>query len=120
MKIVLESVVEAIGTRLDGSVKITLATQELDSNKAGDLFQLRNQFVKVLLSDKNISPLEETLVDEQKLIGGKKANSPQQRLRAVMFRVHESQGISIDFETWYKSEIENKINYYKQILNDNQ
>ena len=118
MKILLESIVESISTRSDGSVKITLGTQELDSSAAGNLFQLRNGFVKVLLSDTNISAIEESLVDEQKIQGGKKAKSPQQRLRSVMFRVHEQQGISQEFDEWYKSEIENLINRYKDFLNE--
>lgn len=117
MKIILDGVIEGISTRNDGSVKLSIGTQELDSSKAGDLFQLRNKYVKILLSDSNISALEEKLVDEEKVQGGKKAKSPQQRLRSVMFRVHEQQGISQEFDQWYKTEVENLIDRYKEILN---
>jgi hypothetical protein len=118
MKVIIDGVVEGLSTRSDGSVKLVLATQELESSKAGDLFQLRNKYVKVLISDTNISSIEEQIVDQEKLVGGKKAKTPASRLRSVMFRVHESRGISIDFDQWYKNEMENKITYYKEILNN--
>lgn len=109
---------ETIATRQDGSLKFTCGTQEIEPHEAGNLLQLRGKFIKVLLSDTNISPLEEKLVDEENITGGKKPKSPGQRLRAVMFRVHEDQGLSIDFETWYKAEMEILISKYKEILND--
>ena len=117
MKIVLEAVLEKIATLQDGSVKISLASQEVDAQQASVLFTMRNKFMKVLLSDTNISPLEESLVDAQELQGGKKIKSHAQRLRAVMFKVHEQQGIQQDFDQWYKTEMENKITAYKEILN---
>lgn len=116
MRIILSGVVEGLRTRQDGSVVFSLASQELDPSQAANLFQLRNTFVKCLLSDSNISPLEEKLVDEEKINGGKKSKSPQQRLRNVMYRVHEQEGISQPFEDWYKTEIERLIEQYKEVL----
>mgnify|MGYP001576460727 CR=1 FL=1 len=118
MKIVLSGILENISTRSDGSVKIMFATQEIDPSQAGELFQLRNQFCKLLLSNTNITNIEEKLVDEEQIAGGKKAKTPSQRLRNVMYRVHESQGISIPFEDFYKAELERHISYYKGVLND--
>lgn len=117
MKIVLEAVLEKIGTLQDGSVKISLASQEIDAQQASTLFTMRNKFMKVLLSDTNISPLEENLVDAQELQGGKKTKSHAQRLRGVMFKVHEKMNIQQDFDQWYKNEMENKISAYKEFLN---
>jgi len=34
-----------------------------------------------------------------------------------MFRLHENQGISQDFEQWYKTEMERIIDNYKEALN---
>ena len=118
MKLILGCIVETIGTRVDGSIKMSLGSQEIDPTQAGTLFQLRGKFVKVLLSDTNISPIEEKLVDEERVSNGKKVKSPSQRLKAVMFKVHENQGIQQDFDEWYKGEIENFINKYKEVLNN--
>lgn len=116
MKIVLSGVLEGLSTRNDGSVKVAFVTQELDPSTGGQLFQLRNKFVKCLISDSNISPIEEELVDSTELKGGKKAKSQSQRLRAVLYRVHEQQGIPLDFETWYNSELETIIEQYRNTL----
>lgn len=116
MKIVLGVIVETIATRQDGSLKFTCGTQEIDSSNAGNLLQLRGKFVKVLLSDNNISAIEEKIINEESLAGGKKAKTPQQRLRSVMFVVHKEQNIQMDFEIWYKNEIEAFISKYKELL----
>lgn len=121
MKIILQSIVESIASRNDGSVKFVLGTQEMDASQAGNLFQLRGRFVKCLLSDSNISPLEEKLVDEEQLTAGKKAKSPAQRLRSVLFRLHEARSLhqkeSAPFDMFYQSEMETLIERYKEVLN---
>lgn len=116
MKVILGCIVETIQTRQDGSLKFTLGTQEIDPSQAGSLFQLRGKFCKTLISDNGISPIEEKLVDEERMNGGKKAKTPAQRLRNVLFRVHEQQAIQTDFDTWYKSEMETLIEQYKNTL----
>ena len=117
MKIILESTLETISTRVDGTLKLTLSTQEIDSSKAGELFQLRGKFCKFLLSDSNITKLEEELVDSTALVGGKKQKTASQRLRAVLFRLNESNGGNEEtFEQFYKSELERIIEHYKAKL----
>jgi hypothetical protein len=118
MKIILGCIVETISTRQDGSLKFALGTQEIDHSQAGSLFQLRGKFVKCLVSDSGISPLEEKLVDEEKLQGGKKAKTPGQRLRNVMYRTWEKSGIQQEFEPWYAGEIETLIDQYKETLHE--
>lgn len=114
MKVILESIVETISTRQDGSLKLTISTQEIDSSKAGELFQLRGKFIKCLLSDTNITKLEEELVDNTQLVSGKKNKSASQRLRAVLFRLNEVNGGNEEnFETFYKGELERIIEHYK-------
>lgn len=117
MKIVLECIVETIASKVDGSVSIKLGTQELDPSKAGELFSMRGKFTKVLLSDSNISKLEEELVDNTSLVSGKKNKSQAQRLRAVLYRVNEQQGgDEVSFEAFYKSETDKIIDHYKSKL----
>lgn len=117
MKILLDGVVEGFRTRADGSVVLSLASQEIDSTVAGNLMMFRNKYVKCLLSDSNISALEEKLVDEEKMSGGKKAKSPGQRLRAVIYRYWEQEhGSQGDFEVFYKGQMETIIGNYKDAL----
>jgi hypothetical protein len=118
MKLILSGTVETISTRQDGTVKFTYGTQELDSRMAGDLFQLRNKYVKCFLSDSNITEMEAGLIDQTPIKNGKKVKTPSQRLRAVIFKVHEDQCISAPFEDFYNNEIERIIDQYKSTLND--
>jgi hypothetical protein len=112
MKILLDGILESLNTRMDGSVKVNFATQELDSSKGGELFQLRGKYCKMLLSDTNITNLEQELVDKETVVGSGKKKSQAQRLRAVLFRVHEQEG-SGEFDSFYQSEMERIIEHYK-------
>lgn len=117
MKIVLASILENISTRSDGSVKLTLGTQEMDETNAAQLFGLRNKFVKVLLSDSNITPLEESLIDETKIHDGKKVKTKSQRLRAVLFKLHEQEGGNSEtFDIFYDEKMEKIIEQIKSRL----
>lgn len=118
MKLILSAIVETIATRQDGTLKFTLGTNELDSSQAGSLFQLRNKYVKVLLSDSNITNIEQELVDAEQIQDGKKKKSACQRLRNILFRVHELKRIPQEFDPWYHSEMERLIDTYKAILNE--
>jgi len=115
-KLILESIVEGISTRVDGTLKLTLSTQEIDSDLAGKLFHFRGKYIKCLLSDSNITTLEEELVDNSKLVGCKKQKSESQRLRGVLFRLHEQLNSELDFETWYKQEMNIIIEHFKNKL----
>jgi hypothetical protein len=117
MKIVLSSILENISTRSDGSVKLTLGTQEMDESNAASLFGLRNKFVKVLISDSNITPLEEKLIDETKILDGKKVKTKSQRLRAVFFKLHQQEGgTEENFDAFYDEKMERLIEQIKSKL----
>jgi len=72
MKLVIDGSIEGIKTRQDGSVVFTLATQEMDAENVGKLFQFRSKYVKCLLSDTNVTNLEEELIDSEQIVNGKK------------------------------------------------
>lgn len=117
MKIVISGILEGIRTRADRTVALTFGSQELDSSVAGNLFQMRGQFGKLLFSDTNITPPEEALMDTTEIQDTRKIKTPSQRLRAVLFRVHEQGGATKEtFDEWYKSEMEKIINHYKAKL----
>lgn len=118
MKLVINAVVEGLATRQDGTLKLTLGTNELEPNQAGDLFQLRGKFVKVLLSDTNITNAEALIIDGETMQDGKKIKSSAKRLRSVLFLVHEQANSTMTFEDWYKTEMERLIEHYKKKLDD--
>ena len=116
MKNIGTGILEGIRTRNDGSLVFTVATQEIGSTEAARLFELRNKFLKYLLTDENISPLDEKLIDELKLKDGKKVKTKSQRLRAVLFRVWEQKETGLSFDEFYDGEMEKHIENYKQTL----
>lgn len=116
MKIILEGIIETLKTRQDGSVTVAFSTQELDSSKGGELFQLRGKYCKALFSDTNITALEEDLVDKTQIAKTGKNKSKAQRLRAVLYRCWEQSGLSIEFDAYYDSEMERLIEIKKSTL----
>ena len=117
MKPVLAGVLEGIASRADSSVVIKFATQELDSTKAAQLFEMRGKFCKALFSDTNITAPEELIINETPLQDGRKVKSDSQRLRAVLFRIHEQRGGNKDdFDNYYKAEMNRIIEHFKSKL----
>ena len=114
MKIILESTIDKISSKVDGTVVIQISTQELDSSKAGELFSLRGKFCKTLISDNNISTIEEEIVDNTQLVSGKKNKTDSQRLRNVLF-IYATQK-DLNTEDFYKSEMNRIIEHYKSKL----
>jgi hypothetical protein len=116
MKLIIESIVDGISTLKDGSLKLVLSTQEVDGSNAAVLFNFRNKFVKVLISDSNITTLEAEMIDKTSLVGGKSPKSESSRLRAVLFRLHEQTNSDLEFDLWYKNRMSEIIEFYKNKL----
>lgn len=118
MKLVLVGTLENISTRVDGSVKVSFITQEIDESNGAQLFALRNKFLKCLFSDSNITNLEAEAVDKAEMAGSKK-RSQSQRLRGVLFKQYEQAGLKITFDDFYRTRMEEIIETEKLKLNDN-
>jgi len=115
MKLILESIVEGLSTRVDGTLSIKLSTQEIDPTTASNLFSFRGKYCKVLISDSNISTLEAEMVDSTQIVGSKK-KTPSARFRAVLYRIWEQEQSPLEFESWYNSKMEDLITHYKSKL----
>lgn len=114
MKLILDTTIDGIKTRVDGTINISLTTQELNPTQAANLFQLRGKYIKTLISDTNITKLEEEQVDNLSLVHVKKNKTESQRLRNVLYRYCEQMGQ--DFEQFYKAEMSKIIEHYKSKL----
>lgn len=113
--LLLSTYVENITTRKDKSVKITLGTQELSPEHAGQLFQFMNALSATYLCKKGIDQKEIDQVDQLKPeIQGK---SQSQRIRSVLFLLFKQspEGFK-DFDSFYQSKTEKYIEHLKAKL----
>lgn len=118
MNSVFSAQVEKLETRADQTLKVSLGTQELDAESEQALFKLRKTgLVKVLISSTNISEAKSLEVDSVQL-EAPKGKSPSKRLRAVLYRVWESNAGSMMFDDWYDYEMERIIEHYKTKLDE--
>lgn len=111
----LSTYVENISTRKDKSVKITLGTQELSPEKAGELFQLMNQLAVTYICPTGVSDEEINQVDAVNPdIQGK---SQSHRMRNVLFLLwkQSNDGFS-KFDDFYKNRTEKIIDQLKSKL----
>lgn len=115
MKLIFPGVIEKIATRVDKTVCVTLGSQEITNDDAGRLFQMRGAYCKILLSDDNITTLEEEMIVATSVTGTKQ-KTPSARLRAVFFRLHEQNGLPISFDDFYSVEMEKIITHFKSKL----
>ena len=114
--ILLPSQVEAIASRKDKTIKLTLGTQELSPNQAAELFNLNQQFCYVAIKP------EPFMKEETDLIGSLKADldnakTPSQRLRGILYLNYQQDNKGYnDFATYYIAEIERICEHYKNKL----
>lgn len=80
--------VEGLRSRKDKTVALTLGTQELNSEKAGELFNTNGHMVTCYLSIKeHITDAEKEIIDAiEAPVQGK---TPSQRMRNVLYRMWE-------------------------------
>lgn len=81
--ILIPAYVESIRTRKDRTMVLSVGTQEIDPQKAGELISLNGQLVTVYFSAKGIPDDDVEVIDdiEPEQVG----RTPSQRLRAVLY-----------------------------------
>lgn len=104
--------VTKISTLVDGSVSLSLNTQELSPGKVAELFALRKMICYTYFSAKQIQSTEKTIIDSME--PEMKGKTPAQRLRNVLFRMWEqdSEGYK-DSDSHYRAKMESIIETYK-------
>ena len=113
---IFEEGVAKVSTLADGSISLTIHTQELPEETMMRLFQLRKKPGMILISSDNISKEEVIEVEKFTMDYEIGAKTPSQRLRAVLYRVWEQTAQNFDFPIWYESQLERIINKYKSTL----
>jgi hypothetical protein len=99
----------------DSGMKVVINTQELTPNDKAELMDLHNKIGWFVFSAVGIK--EEDIPDEPIEFEGQKTLS--ERLRNVLFRLHEKQnGKPEDFESYRQNVMTKLINHYKAKLDD--
>jgi hypothetical protein len=118
MKLIIPGTLVGFRTTADRTIKFTVESQEISGTNVSLLHNLLSKYVKCLLSDSNISSIEESMIDEEKLTDGRKIKSKAQRLRAVLFKLHEQTQTNQTFDEFYNERMEALIEHFKSKLND--
>jgi hypothetical protein len=113
----LAAIVENVSTRRDGTLKLTLGTQEMSQGKAGELFTMQNKTIAVYLSVKDSIP--QSVMDQVDAVDcDMPGKTKSQRQRAVLFRIWELQKEGHKtFESFYAHKMEEHISNLKSVLN---
>jgi hypothetical protein len=114
--IILPAVVNYIRSKMDGSISITIETQELNSAKAGEVFSLRGKICAVYISPKEV--VTQTELDQiDALDPTMPGKTKSQRQRAVLYRIWELQRDGHKtFESFYAAKMEAHISDLKGVL----
>jgi hypothetical protein len=108
-------VIGGIRSLKDGSVAVTVETQELSPGKAGELFALRNKICYVYFSERQIELPERKMIDS--LEPEMQGKSPSLRLRNVLFVAWQQNPEGYpDADSYYRAKMELIISTYKANL----
>ena len=112
--------VESVATRVDGTVKVTIGTQELNAESMTRLFSLLRQTGMIYVSPDVIDNEAVEIIDkhqsELEPEYKAQAKTPSQRLRNILYIYWEQNSKQDSFDDFYKNKIEEIINHYKSKL----
>lgn len=117
--LLLPVVVSSIRSLKDGSVSVTIETNELSPSKAGELFSLRKKVAMMYLSPKEVVTQKEMSQIDEINADMPRGKTPSSRMRNVMFLLwkQEPEGYK-DFALYYQSKMEIYIESLKGNIKD--
>ncbi len=109
----IQSVIDKVQTMVDGGLKITIQTNEMNPKDSALLFGLKGKagwmvFKPTRVEDEDIVNLPEETTEF------KKDKTPSQRLRAVLYILWEQGKKDVDFDTYYKKRMNLLIEKFKE------
>lgn len=108
----LPVIITSLATKVDGSIKISMETRELSGQDSAKLFELRGSEGWAILSPNEIKD-EDVKLPTEKADPAVGTKTPSQRLRAVLWRLHEQSHSGTDFESFYRIKMESIIEQLK-------
>lgn len=114
--LLIPTIVTAIRTRVDGSLLVTVETNELSPTKAGELFSFRGKTTLMYLSPKETISQKE--IDQvNKLDAEIEGKTPSKRLRDIIYVLFTQQPEGYkDFDSFYKYKMNVIIDHLKSKL----
>ncbi len=115
--IVLAGILEGISTRKgDKSLKLTIGTQEVSPEKAGELMTFQDSHLYLAMKEETFNPSEIESFEKLKA-DFESGKTPSQRLRGVLYRVWEAEPEGYqDFNRFYDFKMETLIEHFKTKL----
>ena len=111
----IPALIDSLRTLKDGSVKITIETQELRAEDAAILFSYRNTLGWLLFKETEFS--REDIISVPDVVPEFASDkTPSKRLRAVLFVMWEQLGKPGEFDSWYKGKMDKIIQHFKEQL----
>lgn len=111
--LILPAIISSIRSLKDGSISVTIETQEMSPGKAGELFGLRNKVVVMYLSPKETITQRE--LDQIDAVDPEfEGKTQSQRIRNVLFKLFSqgNEGFKT-FDDYYKNKTEKFIEHLK-------
>ena len=112
----IPSFFEGIRSLADGTLRVTIDTQELDEAAAGELFAKRRKagFLLFLENGEKVDPDSIDIPESAPEFRGDK--TPSQRLRGVLYRLWQQLGSKGNFQDFYVGKMEEIANHFKAKL----
>jgi hypothetical protein len=114
--LILPATLESLRSLQDKSVKLTVHTQELTPDQAGQLMGAMQTYGYMAWKAEGFHENEQLLLDQLKAdkLDGRKTQS--QRLRGVLYRLWEHDGQGMTDLQFYEFHMDQIINHYKSKL----
>ena len=109
----VQSTISGIKTLVDGSIRLTVDSQELNPEEMSQLFQINKKLGWFTFQE---APFEE-IPDVPEVKTEFNDKTPSQRLRNTIYVLWSQLGGKGSFDDFYKSQLESLINQYKEKLN---
>lgn len=112
---ILPATIEAVASRKDRTLKVTIGTQEVNADLAGTLFGMQGSFGYVALKPVEFVAQEtEALEEMQGEFVDNRKRSASQRLRAVFYLMWQQNNEGFErFNSFYEAKMEMLIGHYK-------
>lgn len=117
MRVTYAAVMDGYQRRKDKSVSLRFVTQELSAHDVMKIDALLDTYgILYFRGEESINREEMDELDNIDLDLYDEPKSQSQRLRNVLFKVHQRLADGTDFKEYYKKETEKIINHYKDKL----
>lgn len=119
LKLIHAAILDGYQRRKDKSVSLRFVTQELTTNEVAEIDRCLDTFgVLYYRGDGQLNKEEVAELDAIELDLYDEPKTQSQRLRNVLYKVHQQTGAKEDWKEFYKVETEKIIQHYKNKLDE--